>query len=234
VKRNHLAAFIALCVVTTLIIFGCARMGVPVRAYLFADQMEPPGFGAYGYLLFASQPSESETPRYNRVCAAFHRDLIEAWGNSPHERSSQMATFWPLKFDQRTEESAKLSALTKASEGKTDQKALCELLIANYDYRRASGIISMIRKQGARGPVLAAWVKPFGKANSSDALVLDLSDFADEDLDRAFAIWRERITTDPAVWRDGFNLVLCREAFRNFLQKYGDTVLAVIKPSKSG
>jgi hypothetical protein len=138
------------------------------------------------------------------------------------------------EIGQRTAESAKLSALTEASKGKNDHKALCELLVVNYDYRRASGIISMIRKQGTRGPVLSAWIKPFEKANPSDALVLDLSDFGDEDLDRAFAIWRERIATDPAVWRHGFNLVLCREAFRNFLQKYGDTVLAVIKPSKSG
>ena len=63
--------------------------------------------------------------------------------------------------------------------------------------------------------------------------MLDLSDFADEDLERAFGIWKDRIVMDPTVWRKGFNVVLCREALRNLLQKYGDTVLAVIKPTKS-
>ena len=83
------------------------------------------------------------------------------------------------------------------------------------------------------GPILAAWARPFEDSASSQALVLDLSDFADEDLDRAFGIWRDRITRDPAVWRDGFIVVLCREALRSLLQKYGDGILAVINPTKS-
>ena len=206
------------CVLIVFLIAGCARAPVPVRGYLYANEKELPGFGAYGYLLFTAQPSGSDAQRYQHVCEAFQRDLVEAWGNAPAERTSQMVTLWPLNEPRATA-----------------AKSLdCQSIVKNYDYRRASEIASALRKQSARGPILTAWAKPFAEANSSPALVLDLSDFADEDFDRAFAIWRERITTDPAVWRNGFNLVLCREAFRNFFQKYGETILAIVQPAKSG
>jgi hypothetical protein len=128
-----------------------------------------------------------------------------------------MATFWPLRVAEST----------------TVDSWPCPKLLDNYDYRRAAEIATVIHKQAASGPLLAAWKKPFEESGSSEALVLDLSDFADEDLDRAFGIWRDRITRDPAFWRDGFNIVLCREALRSLLQKYGNTILAVINPTKS-
>ena len=218
---KYLSHAVALWVLIVFFIPGCAKppTAVPVKGYLYTDEKELPGFGAYGYLLFPAQPSPGDAPRYEHVCEAFQRDLpTEAWGKAPEERTSQMATFWPLNVPRATA-----------------AKSLdCQSLVKNYDYRRASAIATAIRKQSARGPILTAWAKPFAETDSSPALVLDLSDFADEDLDRAFAIWRERITTDPAVWRNGFNLVLCREAFRNFFQKYGETVLAIVQPAKSG
>ena len=60
-------------------------------------------------------------------------------------------------------------------------------------------------------------------------LVLDLSDFSEDDLDRAFGIWKDRISRDPQAWKNGFNLLLIREAFRNFINKYGDQVIATAK-----
>ena len=128
-----------------------------------------------------------------------------------------MATFWPVKIPRSMEVNS----------------WPCQKLIENDDYRKGAEIATVIHKQAASGPILAAWKKPFEENGSSEALVLDLSDFADEDLNRAFGIWRDRITRDPAFWRDGFNVVLCREALRSLLQKYGDTILAVINPTKS-
>jgi hypothetical protein len=215
---RHLSYAAGLYVLIVFFVPGCESGGpAPVRGYLYAGEKELPGFGAYGYLLFNAKPSGGDAPRYQHVCEAFQRDLSEAWGNTPKERTSQMATFWPLNVPRST----------------AAKQLDCQSIVKNYDYRRASGIVSVIRKQSARGPILAAWPKPFPEANSSPVLVLDLSDFADEDLDRAFGIWRDRIVGDPAVWRKGFNLVLCREAFRNFFQKYGDTILAIVQPAKS-
>ena len=203
--------------VAVTLLLSCARGPVAVRAYLFSGEPTPPGYGAYGYLVFNAQPSESESKRYQRVCDSFRRQLaVETWGTEG-QRGNQMATFWPLKIARSTEVNS----------------WQCQKLIENYDYRKSAEIATVIHKQAASGPVLAAWKKPFEENGSSEALVLDLSDFADEDLDRAFGIWRDRITRDPAVWRGGFKVVLCREAMRNLLQKYGDTVLAVINPTKS-
>jgi hypothetical protein len=110
------------------------------------------------------------------------------------------------------------------------ETADCELLIDTYDYAQATKIASSIGKLGAEGPILVAYGQPFERASpSSNALVLDLSNFADEDLDRAFGIWKDRITRNPAVWKDGFNLELVREAFRNLIQKYGEQIVGVVE-----
>ncbi len=65
------------------------------------------------------------------------------------------------------------------------------------------------------------------------ALVLDLSDFATEDIPRAFAIWKSRITRDPSVWNEGFQLALAVEAFRSLIQKYGEDIVSVFRETKA-
>jgi hypothetical protein len=108
----------------------------------------------------------------------------------------------------------------------------CPQLVSNYDYATASSIATKAGKLSVGGPVLVAWRTPFvaNQPATSDGLILDMSDFSDEDLDRAFGIWKDRITRDPALWNDGFNVVKAREAFRNLISKYGDGILAIIKP----
>ena len=190
-------------------------MGVAVRAYLFVDEPAPPGYGAYGYLLFNAQPSPNELKRYQEVCESYKRSLVKSFGVRPEDRAWEMATFWPLQ--------RKRGNVADYS---------CYTMIEQYDYRRAAQISTALHKQGARGPVLTAWTKPFEENDSADALVLDLSDFSEQDLDRAFAIWRERITTNPDAWQNGLNLIVFREAFRDLLQTYGETILAIVHPSK--
>lgn len=108
----------------------------------------------------------------------------------------------------------------------------CGALVEHYDYATANEIASEVKKLSATGPVLVAWSKPYGRdAGTSDALVLDLSDFSDDDLDRAMGIWKDRIVRDPSVWNKGFNSTKAKEAFRNLLQRYGDQILTIIKPT---
>ena len=54
--------------------------------------------------------------------------------------------------------------------------------------------------------------------------MFDLSDFADKDLERAFAIWNDVITRDPTLWESGINRVRIREALRNFTNAYGEAI----------
>jgi hypothetical protein len=105
----------------------------------------------------------------------------------------------------------------------------CQLWIKYYDYARAKKILSSVKLLSSNGPILIAWNQPFEKTSKHEsALVLDLSDFSNDDLDRAFGIWMDRITRDSRIWHAGFDLVLIREAFRNFLEKYGDHIIKAV------
>ena len=61
-------------------------------------------------------------------------------------------------------------------------------------------------------------------------LVLDLTGLTSEaNFDEAFLIWRQRITEDPALWRNGFSLDLIRVRLRDFLDRHGEAILRVIR-----
>src|SRR6476646_4379358 len=111
-----------------------------VRAYLFVDEPAPPGYGAYGYLLFNAKPSPNELKRYQEVCESYKRSLVKSVGVRPEDRAREMATFWPLQ----------------RKRGNVPDYS-CYTMIEQYDYHRAAEISTALRKQGARGPVLTAW-----------------------------------------------------------------------------
>ena len=59
-------------------------------------------------------------------------------------------------------------------------------------------------------------------------LKFDLSDFSDEDMRDAILIWKERIAKNPEMWDKGFRIEIIRAICRNFLNTYGDKILAVV------
>ncbi len=181
---------------------------VPAREFLIAGKEPGRDYGAYAYLAFPKRPSNDDLPRYLAVCDSYLRNL-ETTGAFAHlPSSSLMVTFWPVTSDPGM------------------HTPPCGALISTYDYPFAALITSSARKSGVGGPVLAAWTKKFrpGEENG-DLLVLDMSDFSNDDLDRAFGIWKDRIVKVPALWQSGWNVVLIREAFRNLIQKYGEQVV---------
>ena len=91
-------------------------------------------------------------------------------------------------------------------------------------------MVSFLNKLDISGPILVAWRDPYPQGPmTGEALVLDLSRFADEEIDRAFGIWRDRITRDPDIWTDGWKVVLVREAFRSLIQSYGEDVVQAVQ-----
>jgi hypothetical protein len=185
---------------------------VAKRSYLYVDlKSTPNGYGAYAYLVFTHKPS-SENVRDVAVCRAFNRDFppVEASPSIP-KRRSEMVTFWPLEGSY------------------LGDQPNCEQLLMAYADGWGAAIASSVHKQGAKGPLLIAWTKPFSDDRpAGDALVLDMSDFATKDFDRAFGIWRDQISMNPAVWQKNWNLVLIRESCRNGLEKYGPTIATVV------
>lgn len=208
-----------------LLLVGCkdhdykeASIGpTPARDVLFSNQEAPSGFGAYGYLIFTKRPSDDNYDRYIAVCNAFIRNLEPVYDYPSSYWPSIMPTYWLAHDDEQIDK----------------RHPDCQQWVEFYDYLRAKIIASAVKVLSSEGPILVAWSQPFEKTrNNETALILDLSDFSNDDLDRAFGIWMDRITRDPKIWNDGFNLVLVRESFRSFLEKYGNHIISSVKSVK--
>lgn len=196
-----------------LLLAGCEKLEqveapMPVRDFLLSTQQPEPGYGAYGYLLLTSRPSSASPNRYIALCAAYLRNLEPtAAAKGRTEKANLLPTYWFL--------------VTKP------QSQNCKEFVNSYDFTRAKALLYAVGKLAAQGPVLVAWRTPTPEANQQ-ALVLDLSDFSDSDFDRAFRIWEDRIVRDPSIWNNGFILIRVREAFRNFIQQYGEAIVSLI------
>lgn len=202
-----------LCITVLLAEFSCT--GVPSRGFLAQDALPPPGFGAYGYLILTGRPAASQQKRYEAICDAWMRNLEPAEEMRTANRQSLMVTFWPLQTQ---------NDVAGAS------KASCKQLVKKYGYGLAAQIAASVGKQGLPGPFLVAWAAPWRPDSSrGNALILDLSSFSDEDLDRAFGLWKSEIARNPQEWNKTFDLALFREKFRNLIQTYGDQIVAVVR-----
>jgi lipid-binding SYLF domain-containing protein len=184
---------------------------IPARQFISQKYSAPDGFGAYGYVVFTKRPSLSERKRYQSLCHSYIDNLEPASEFSSKMSRSLMMTFWPMQQE-------KLSGSSR-----------CDLLIDGYGYALGARIASSVGKSGAAGPLLVAWPKAYGNNPSGTALVFDLSDFDDSDLDRAMHIWKDQISENPALWNRGFDLIKCREAARNLIQRYGEQIVVLIQ-----
>jgi len=201
-------------------ISGCAEMkpaatasaNLPAREILIRGREAPPGFGAYGYLLFTARPSPITLPRYLAVCEAYERTLEPIEEFSGIEPAQLMVTFWPLRSE--------------------PEPLNCPVLVDDYDFARSTMMARAVGKLGVPGPVLVAWQYPFSDPTNNperEALVFDMSDFRDEEeITRAFLIWQAQISREPLAWKDGFNMALIREKLRMFLNTYGEQIVAIV------
>ena len=192
---------------------------VASRGYLTPGEEPSSESGAYAFVLFTSKPNHETQARYALICEAYQAALPTSQDLNTErvDLQSQVITYWPLHSG---------APLHDASPN-------CAQLVSEYDYARAALLASQLSKQGSSGPLLVAWRAPKPGTVPADALVLDLSNFDDEDLGAAFAIWRGRVTQDPSIWNKGFRLLKVRVALHSFIQKYGATILAVVQPKDS-
>jgi hypothetical protein len=188
----------------------------PTRSYLAQGEVPPAGYGAYGYVVLTQRAPLQNPGRYDSFCRAYiaHLELSSRYPTYPRE--DLLPTFWPLDL----------------SKGQFRSVRDCDVALLHYDYARAKSMAANLKVLNRPGPVLAAWLRPFEQTSGAtdEHLALDLSDFADEDLDRALGIWTQDIATDPSAWHGGFKTERFKESFRNLLQKYGAAVLAIVHP----
>jgi len=211
--------------IISLVLSGCAtapeiaggtggmgsQVRIATRDFLLHSAEPFDGYGAFGYMLFTTRPeSEQSERRYLAACNAFMKTLEPS--SSYDIPSRLMPTYWLLFA--------------------WPQHQTCDELVRNYDYARAKPLISLAGKLSSLGPVLAAWDHlPESNVSHPHQLILDLSNFSDEDMRRAFQIWTEQLARDPSLWQNGFDVVRIREGFRSLLQKYGEQILQVITKS---
>lgn len=189
---------------------------IAARSLLNRGQDPNPRFGAFGYVLLTHRPTTTDDRnRHLSVASAFLGSLesVESYPDVP--RSLLMITYWPVQSPIPIWDA-------EASE-----------LVSQYDYKRTISLLLHVQhrdevRSDTRGPILVAWDRPYGDPTAKHALVWDLRTYSDEEVGRAFRIWRERITLKPELWNDGFKLVKIRETVRNSLNAHGKTLLNLI------
>jgi hypothetical protein len=212
--RTNSILFIGACL--GLIAAACSSTRSP-RGYVYHNQKTERGYGAYAYVLLSSKSATSSGAKYARLLQTAN-SFIENFppsGNriSTDEKKSLMVTHWLLQNNKLPDESA-------------------TSLVANYDYARSLEMLTAIKMAHKEGPVLVAWQKPFEELESAEikkSLVFDMSRFSDEDIDRAFRLWRKMLSEDVDDWnKPGNKLIKFREEVRNGFQQYGQTLFDLI------
>jgi hypothetical protein len=216
---------------------GTREIGPPLystRQLLISGMVMPPETrraGAFGIVAFTNEATNATRPRFAAVCQAYVATLssqAEA-DRAGISTAHRMITFWPVTGADATE----------AWMGD------CPRMVDNYsvlEARRAvklAEVSPVARTEGLRpgvwtrrGPFLLAWSPPVSPASERLYIFMDLSDFdMDEDLLTAFRTYRDRIENNPKIWGDDnrFNLIAARVQLRNFLNRYGEDVVAFFR-----
>jgi hypothetical protein len=199
------------------------RQLIPVREFLRSRDIPPPAFGAYGVMTFRAKPTSVTRDRLKMACAAFIAYLarqIDVPKSVP--LNDQMLTIWPVDSPE-------------ADEAREDN---CDFLLDHYELYAADSAISDATKQGAQfgsdGPFLIGW-SPSNTRGIPDKLVLviDMSSYNSQDsFNQALRFWKEKIVEDPKLWRSGFSVESFRLSVRDFVDHYGEAILAAAKLSK--
>lgn len=192
----------------------------PARAFLRAEEIPPPGVGAYGVVALRSKPTSANLERLMTACRAFLSSLPSQSTLPASLRiRDQMITIWPLMMPN--------------SSNNHDND--CEYLTNNYELYGGISAIEDAAGQGrhlnGRGPFLIGW-SPSEKRGQPDAivLVLDMSSIDSQaSFDDAFGLWQQRIVENPELWRHGFSSERLRLAIRDFADHYGQDILAGLR-----
>jgi len=172
-----------------------SRGGPLTGRYLWiSGSDEPPGYGAYAYLLFASPPRESERERHLAVLAAFLRQVSDA---AELERYADKGTLDLMLLPLRQAPSLPLN-LRAASDAQL--RSAAESLLAAYDYARAQALLARSDKAPlGSGPYLLRRTRPMAAAGGGPWMFEDMN-AVDPSLADVWMRWSMRLATAPRAW----------------------------------
>ena len=180
--------------------------------FVYYREKQTEGYGAYGYVLFTSKLSNINRDRYQKVSDAFLDTLPSVSFYNDFKKSQLMVTSWPLMVHMKTQ----------------DYNSKNILFV--YDYVTSNTMLSSVGKVESLGPVLVAFTVPYYQWDKKKSyLVLDMSKFSDEEIQNAFQIWKDKITTSQSLWKNGLSLDVAKAIFRSLINKYGEAILKVYK-----
>ncbi len=163
----------------------------PVREYLKATDIPPPGVGGYGIVAFTSKTTSATRAKLLTVCRSLVAHFPSNASIPPTSRlSDRMITVWPLD-DPKGEKAA------------ADD---CDYAVDHYDLFAGKSAIAAAARQRVNlkgeGPFLIGW-SPSNTRGGPDVLVLvvDMSaDATQERIDREFTFWEDKILGDSPLW----------------------------------
>ena len=192
----------------------------PVREYLRASEIPPPGAGAYGLVVFQSRATPANREKLTMVCRSFVA-FFPRGADTDVPIGDRMITVWPVDDPSSTRVAA-------------DD---CDFVIDHYELSAAEAAIRDAHRQQpeatfeGEGPYLVGW-SPSNTRGVPDKLVLVIDMSADNSqvsIDHKFLFWKNQIVEDPAKWRSGFSLDRIRVAIHDFADEYGQSMLDAIK-----
>lgn len=171
---------------------------------------EPPGYGAYAYLLLASPPREPERERHLAVLAAFLRQLSDAAELERYvDKDTLNLMLLPLRY-------APTLPLNLRTASDAQLRSAAQALLAAYDYARAEVLLARLGKtQLGSGPYLLTRTLPMAAAGAAPWVFEDMN-AVDPSLADTWMRWSMRLATAPRAW-DGDALAGLALQLRNVI-----------------
>ena len=172
---------------------GPALLGA--RSLLLSGRDEPPGFGAYGYLLLLAPPRDDERARHLSVLAAFLRQYpsVEAFLKNKVQFREISLVQLPVRYEPQLP--PRLQAASDAA-----LLAAAEKLLEAYDHARAQTVATRLSLHiRGSGPVLVTLARPAGEGFAATALVENMSGVA-PDVAEAWLRAAMHAALEPRSW----------------------------------
>jgi hypothetical protein len=171
---------------------------------------EPPGYGAYAYLLLASPPLESERERHLAVLVAFLRQFSDAAELERYvEKGKLNLMMLPLRYAPRL-------PLNLRTASDAQLRSAAQALLAAYDYARAEVLLArLVKAPHGSGPYVLTRTLPMAAAGASLSMFEDMN-AVDASLAEAWMRWSMRLATAPRAW-NGDTLAVLALQLRNVI-----------------
>jgi hypothetical protein len=160
----------------------------------------------YGMVIFTSKPvSDEEKLLYKDICRYWESSLYTKQELAVPADVETFSTYWP-------------SAIKSGS----DTLSSCNSL-HSYNYAYVTKLVNSLKIKKT-GPFLLA-VYNDGKKKKYVLLNIGAMSSNEEDIKRAFDIWKYEFLVNKHGWSSTFNIINLREIFRIVLNKYGKQIL---------